>query len=164
MMPSNSGKLKLTSLSDREIQMTREFNAPRELVYDAFTKPELVRRWLSGPPGWSMTTCEMDVRVGGKYRWEWSGDQRKMGMGGVYREVVAPQRIVCTEKFDDAWYPGEAVGTVVLTQHAGKTMLTQTILYESRAARDAVLKTPMEQGVAMGYDKMEQLLAELARR
>jgi uncharacterized protein YndB with AHSA1/START domain len=82
-------------------------------------------------------------------------------MGGVYREIVAPQRIVATEKFDEAWYPGEAVGTLFLTENAGRTTLTQTVLYESREARDAVIKSPMESGVAAGYDRLASLLATL---
>ena len=108
--------LKLTTPSDREIAMTRVFDAPRQLVFDAHTKPDLVRQWLLGPPGWSMPVCEIDLRVGGKYRYVWRHDRdgTEMGMGGVYREIVPPERIVNTEKFDEAWYPGEAVDTLVL--------------------------------------------------
>src|SRR3982075_1294051 len=104
--------LKLTTRGDREIVMTRVFDARGALVFDAFTKPELVKRWLLGPPGWSMPVCEIDLRVGGKYRYVWrrDSDGTDMGMGGVYREIVAPERIVATEKFDQAWYSGEAVG------------------------------------------------------
>ena len=157
------GSLKLTTPSDREIVMTRAFRASRKLVFEAFTKPELLKRWLTGPPGWSMTVCEMDLKVGGAYRWVWRGpDGVDMGMGGVYREIVPPERIVSTEKFDQSWYPGEAIGTVTLTEQAGVTTLTQTILYESKEARDTVLKSPMEQGVAFGYDRLEELLATLS--
>jgi uncharacterized protein YndB with AHSA1/START domain len=85
-----------------------------------------------------------------------------MGMGGVFREIVAPQRIVATEKFDEAWYPGEAVGTLELVERADRTTLTQTMRYESRDARDAVLKSPMEQGVAASYDRLAELLASQA--
>ncbi|HEY1381288.1 MAG TPA: SRPBCC family protein [Gemmataceae bacterium] len=157
----NVGRLTLTTPTDREIVMTRAFDAPRQLVYDAFTKPELVKRWLLGPPGWSMPVCTIDLRVGGRYRYVWrqDADGTEMGMGGVYREIVPPERIVCTEKFDQSWYPGEAVGTVVLVENDGVTTLTQTILYESKEARDAVLKSPMEQGVAAGYDRLAELLA-----
>ena len=153
--------LQLTTPSEREIAMTRVFDAPRTLVFDAHTKPELVRRWLLGPPGWSMPVCEIDLRVGGKYRYVWRHDRdgTMMGMGGVYREIQAPERLVATEKFDESWYPGEAVDTIVLIEHGGKTTLTQTMLYESREARDAVLKSPMEQGVAAGYDRLAELLA-----
>jgi uncharacterized protein YndB with AHSA1/START domain len=153
------GKLQVTTAGDRQIVMTRVFDAPRTLVFDAFTKPELVRQWLLGPPGWSMPVCEIDLRVGGKYRYVWRHTNgNEMGMGGVFREIVPPERIVSTEKFDESWYPGEAVGTVVLTEQGGKTTLTQTILYDSREARDSVLKSPMEQGVAAGYDRLAELL------
>jgi uncharacterized protein YndB with AHSA1/START domain len=155
------GSLKLTTPSDREIAMTRVFAAPRKLVFDAHTKPELVRRWLLGPAGWSMPVCEIDLRVGGKYRWVWRHDQNgtEMGMGGVYREIKAPERLVATERFDEAWYPGESLNTLVLLEQDGRTTLTQTMRYESRAARDAVLKSDMERGVTASYDRLEQIVA-----
>ncbi|HXA83484.1 MAG TPA: SRPBCC family protein [Candidatus Dormibacteraeota bacterium] len=157
----SSEKLQITTPTDREIAMTRVFNAPRRLVFDALTKPELVKRWLLGPPGWSMPVCEIDLRVGGKYRYVWrrDSDGTDMGMGGVYREIAAPERIVATEKFDQAWYSGEAVGTARLVEQGGKTTLTQTVLYESRETRDAVLKSPMESGVAASYDRLAEVLA-----
>ncbi len=153
--------LQVTTPSDREIAMTRVFDAPRKLVYDAHTRPELVRQWLLGPPGWTMPVCEMEVRVGGKYRWVWRRDTdgSTMGMRGVYREVVAPERVVATEKFDEAWYPGEGLSTLVLVEHGGRTTLTQTMRYESREARDAVLKSGMEQGVTASFDRLAELLA-----
>lgn len=156
----DSGTLKIMARSDREIVMTRVFDAPRSMVFDACTKPELVKRWLLGPDGWSMPVCEIDLRVGGTYRYVWRRDRdgTEMGMGGVYREIVAPERIVATEKFDESWYPGEAVGTLVLVEQSGKTTLTQTMLYESRESRDAVLKSPMESGVAASYDRLADLL------
>jgi uncharacterized protein YndB with AHSA1/START domain len=158
-----SGNLKVTTPTDREIAMTRVFDAPRRMVFDAMTKPELVRRWLLGPPGWSMPVCEIDLRVGGKYRYVWRSDSdgTQMGMGGVYREIAAPERIVATEKFDQAWYAGEAVGTAVLVEQGGKTTLTQTVRYESKETRDAVLKSPMETGVAASYDRLAGVLASM---
>ena len=162
----NTGKLEITTPSEREIAMTRVFDAPRTLVFEAFTKPELIKRWLLGPDGWSMPVCEVDLKVGGKYRYVWRRDYdgTEMGMGGVYREIAAPERIVATEKFDQAWYPGEAVGTLQLAEQSGKTTLTQTLLYESREARDAVLKSGMESGVARSYDRLaEQLASRLGR-
>jgi len=153
--------VKIVPQGDRELVMTRVFDAPRTLVYDAHTKPELVQRWLLGPPGWSMPVCEMDVRMGGKYRWVWRHEKNgtEMGMGGVYREVVAPERIVSTERFDEAWYPGESVNTLVLVEQGGRTTLTQTMLYESREAREAVIKSGMEKGVEASYDRLDALLA-----
>jgi uncharacterized protein YndB with AHSA1/START domain len=156
----NTGALKVSTRGDREIVMTRVFDAPRRLVFDALTKPELVKKWLLGPPGWTMPVCEIDARVGGAYRFLWRGaDGTEMGSRGVCREIVPPERFVATERFDDAWYPGEALVTYVLVEEGGKTMLTLTVLYESREARDSVLKTPMEKGVAMSYDRLAEVLA-----
>lgn len=156
----NTGKaLSVTAPGDREIVMTRVVDAPRHLVFAAFTKPEFVKKWLLGPPGWSMPVCEIDLRVGGSYRYVWRKDATgtEMGMGGIFREIAPPERLVATEKFDEAWYPGEAVSTLVLSEKDGKTTITQKVLYESREARDAVLKSGMESGVAASYDRLEEL-------
>src|SRR3970040_1417373 len=114
MPMTNSGALKVTAHGDRQIVMTRGFDAPRTLVFDAHTKPEHVKRWLLGPPGWSMPVCEIDLRVGGKYRYVWrrDSDGKEMSMGGVFREIGPPERLVATERFDDPWYPGEALDTL----------------------------------------------------
>jgi uncharacterized protein YndB with AHSA1/START domain len=161
----HKGTLKLSTASDREIVMTRAFNAPAHLVFDALTRPEQIKRWLLGPPGWSMPVCEVDLKIGGRYRYVWrhEKDGRDMGMGGVFREIVASKKLVQTEKFDQAWYPGEALSTAVLVERKGKTTLTTTVLYESQAARDSILKSGMEQGVAASYDRLEELLAETSR-
>ena len=157
------GELTVTTPSDREIAMTRVFDAPRRLVFDAYTRPELLKRWLGAFGGWSMAVCEIDLRVGGSYRYVWrNSDGTEMGMRGVYREVVPPERIVATESFDDPWYEGEAVDTTVFVEKAGRTTLTTTVRYDSKEIRDAVLKSPMEQGVAASYDKLEELLASPA--
>jgi uncharacterized protein YndB with AHSA1/START domain len=155
-------KLDVTTRGDRETVMTREFDAPRNMVFDALTKPELIKRWLLGPEGWSMPVCEVDLKVGGAYRYVWKKDSdgTTMGMGGVFREIDPPQRIVNTELFDEAWYPGEAIVTNALTERGGVTTLTLSILYESREARDSVLKTGMEQGVSVSYDRLEEILAK----
>jgi uncharacterized protein YndB with AHSA1/START domain len=156
----NSGTFDITAHGDRGIVVTRVFDAPRRLVFDAHTKPELVKRWLLGPEGWSMPVCEIDLREGGKYRYVWrkDADGKEMGMGGIFREVVPPDRIVATEKFDEAWYPGEALDTITLTEQEGKTTLRQTILYNSRETRDAVLESPMQYGIAASYDRLEGYL------
>jgi uncharacterized protein YndB with AHSA1/START domain len=158
---TNEGNLKVTPRGDREIVMTRAFDAPRTMVFDAYTKAELVRRWLLGPGGWSMPVCEIDLRVGGAYRYVWRNDSNgsEMGLGGVYREIVVPERVVATEKFDQAWYQGEALGTLVLTEQGGKTTVTQTMLYQSQETRDTVLKSGMEKGVKASYDRLAELLA-----
>jgi uncharacterized protein YndB with AHSA1/START domain len=150
----------VTTPSDREILVTRDFDAPRRQVFDAFTKPELVRRWLLGPPGWTMPLCEIDLRVGGAYRYVWRSekDGTTMAMGGVFREVVVPERLVATERFDDAWYPGEALDTTVFVETCGITRTTITVLYESQDARDTARRSGMERGMAAGYDRLEALL------
>ncbi|HEV8606710.1 MAG TPA: SRPBCC domain-containing protein, partial [Tepidisphaeraceae bacterium] len=131
----HSGKLKITTQGDLEIVMVREFDAHRDMVFDGLTKPELVRQWLLGPEGWSMVVCDIDLKVGGKYRYEWRHTNGKeMGMEGVYREVNRPERLAHTEKFDQPWYPGEAVITTVLAERGGKTVFTATMVYESRDA------------------------------
>jgi uncharacterized protein YndB with AHSA1/START domain len=156
----DTGKLQITTPSEREIAMIRTFNAPRGLVWDAFTKPELVRQWLGVFGNWSFAVCEIDLKVGGKYRYVWRGaNGNEMGMGGVYREIASPDRIVATEKFDDAWYAGDAVDTTVFVEQGGKTTVTTTVRYSSKEVRDAVLKSPMETGVAKSYDKLAEVLA-----
>ncbi|MDQ2911981.1 MAG: SRPBCC family protein [Chloroflexota bacterium] len=156
----NVGKLQVTTPSEREIAMTRVFHAPRSLVFDAWTKPELLKRWLGVRGGWSFVVCEVNLKVGGSYRFVWRGpDGTEMGMGGVYREIVRHERLVATEKFDDPWYAGDALDTMILVEKGGKTTVTTTVLYASREVRDAVLKSPMEKGVAESYDKLAELLA-----
>jgi uncharacterized protein YndB with AHSA1/START domain len=156
----NPGKLQITTPSDRELAMIRSFDAPRNLVWDAWTKPELIKQWLGVRGGWTFAVCEVDLKVGGKYRYVWRGPTgTEMGMGGVFREVVKPKRMVATEKFDDAWYEGDAVDTTTFVESGGKTTVTTTVQYASKAVRDAVLKTPMEKGVAESYDKLDEVLA-----
>jgi uncharacterized protein YndB with AHSA1/START domain len=166
METMSSAALKVMALSDREIQMTRVFDAPRELVFEAMTTPALVKRWLTGPAPWIMSVCEMDLRVGGKYRYVWSNpkDGESMGAGGEYKEIVRPERVVSSERFDKAWYAGAARVTLVLSESGGKTTLTMTIRYETKETRDMVLKSPMEKGVGISYDNLSGLLGELAAK
>lgn len=157
-----SDTFKVTTPTDREVQVTRTFDAPRKLIFDALTNPELVKRWLLGPPGWSMPICEIDLRVGGAYRYQWRFDAsgNEMGMRGVFKEIAAPERIVATEKFDEAWYAGEALDTTVLVEKDRKTTMTLTVCYESKEARDTATQSGMERGMAIGYDRLEELLQE----
>ena len=109
--------------------------------------------------------CEVDLKGGGLYRYVWRGPNGKeMGMGGVFREIVRPERIVCTEKFDDPWYEGEAVDTMTFVERDGKTTATTTVLASSKAVRDSVLKSPMDKGVAESYDKLDEVLASISAR
>jgi uncharacterized protein YndB with AHSA1/START domain len=157
---NNTAALKITTPSDRELVMTRVFDAPRGMVFDALTKPELVQRWLLGPPGWTMPGCEIDLRVGGQYRYVWrNADGREMGMGGTFREIVRPSRIVTTELFDEDWTGGETRVTTEILERSGKSALTTTVRYASREAGDGAIKTGMAKGVEASYDRLEQLLA-----
>ena len=159
---TDARKLQIATPTEREIVMTRVFDSPRRLLFDAYTKPELLKRWLFGPDGWSLAVCEFDLRVGGKYRYVWRHARKPdMGMGGIIREVVPPERLVTTERFDDAWYPGEAVNTLVLVEGGGKTTMTLTMTYESRQARDAALESGMDKGMEDGFDRLEGVLASL---
>jgi len=162
MMNSGAPKrtLEIAAFGEREVVMTRVFNAPRHLVFDAMTKPELVKRWLLGPDGWTMPVCEIDLRVGGRYRYVWrrASNGKEMGMGGVYREIVPPERLVHTELFDEAWYPGESLITSTLIEQGGRTTLTTTMLYVSQEARDAILKSGMERGVEASYDRLAAIV------
>ena len=156
----NSGDFTLTARGEREIVITRIFDAPRDRLFDALTQPELNKRWLLGPPEWSMPVCEVDLKVGGAYRYVWRHTNgNEMAMGGVYREIARPMRLVHSEKFDQAWYPGEALITTTLVEEGGRTKFTATMLYESREARDGVLKSGMESGVIQSYDRLAELLA-----
>jgi uncharacterized protein YndB with AHSA1/START domain len=161
----NMGKLQVTTPSEREIAMTRVFDAPRSLVFDAWTKPELLKRWLGVRGGWTFAVCEVDLRVGGAYRFVWRGpDGSEMGMGGVYREIVRPERLVATEKFDEPSYEGEALDTTTFVERGGKTTATTTVAYASREVRDAVLKSPMDRGVSESYEKLDEVLASTPAR
>ncbi|MES2895644.1 MAG: SRPBCC family protein [Pseudomonadota bacterium] len=151
--------LEITAPTDREIVVVRDFNAPRRLVFDCMTKPELLRRWMLGPPGWTMPVCEIDLRVGGAYRYVWHGPNgEEMGMGGAYHEIAPPDRLVATELFDGADDP--SLVTSELVEHGGRTTLTTTILYPSKAVRDAMLATDMAAGMEAGYARLDALLAQ----
>jgi uncharacterized protein YndB with AHSA1/START domain len=153
----NTETLKVTTPTEREIVMTRVFDAPRRLVFDALTKPELFKRWF-GPRGWSLAVYEADLRVGGAWRSVLRrADGTEMGMRDVYQEIAPPERFVSTESFDD--YPGESLNTLALVEDRGKTTLTIAVLYQSREIRDAVIKSGMEHGAAECYDKLAELLA-----
>lgn len=152
-------KVTVEAKGDNELVISRSFNAPKDLVFQAHTECKYLKRWMYGPEGWSLDVCESELRVGGKYRWVWKKGDVSMGAGGEYREVSRPDRIVCTEQFDDPWYEGEAVSTVTFVETDGVTTLTNTMRYVSKAARDGVLQSPMEEGLSMSYDRLEALLS-----
>lgn len=155
-------RLEVSAEGEREIRMSRTFDAPRAMVWKAYTTPELVKLWLGIRGGWTLAECEIDLRVGGRYRYVWRHPERagEMGVSGEYLEVDAPARFVCTERFDQPWYPGGgAITTITFDERAGTTTLTMTIRYESREARDQVLASPATEGVAEGYERLAGVLA-----
>ena len=152
--------------NDFDVVVIRDFDAPREVVFDAWTKPEIVSRWLLGPPGWTMPVCEIDLKVGGKFRWRWRNEAgEEFGFVGEFREVVRPSRIVHTEIYDPGDVGGDMGGeclvTAVFADMSGATRQTMTIHYQSKADRDAALKTGMTDGMEQSFEKLDALLAPL---
>lgn len=161
-------KAQVSLPSEREVRVVRRFNASRELVYRAHTEPELVRRWMLGPPGWAMPVCEMDVRAGGSYRWRWRSDEdgKEFGFHGIFREVNAPANFLHEEHYDpgDVGGPmpteGPAIITTDFSEQNGVTTLTTTMLFPSKQARDGAVSTGMTDGMEMSYQKLDELLAK----
>jgi uncharacterized protein YndB with AHSA1/START domain len=153
-------RLEITTTGDREIVMTRILDASPKPVFDAFTKPELISRWLLGPDGWSMPVCEVDLRVGGAFHYLWRNqtDGREFGMRGVYREIVPLERLAHVERFDDPSMPGEAQVTTTFLARDGSTKVTMAILYPSREVRDMALESGMDRGVAASYNRLADML------
>lgn len=152
--------LTVTTRDDRDIVLSREFNAPRRMVFDAWTKPKLLMRWY-GARGWNLTGCYVDLRVGGRWRFVSQGpDGSIMAQSGVYQAIHAPDRVVYTEKFDNQSYPGETLVAHVFVERSGKTTVTSTLRYPSRDARDIVLRYPMARGVGESFDRLAELLAQ----
>jgi uncharacterized protein YndB with AHSA1/START domain len=146
--------------TDTEVVITRVVDAPRRIVFDALTNPKHVPRWMLGPEGWTMPVCEMDVRPGGTWHYVWrKSDGTEMAMSGSYREVAPPERLVSTEMWGPEW--PETVNTTVLTESGGQTTITLTILYPSKEARDAALKTGMKDGTDQSYDRLDKLVRTL---
>ena len=155
---NHTGTLLITTPSDREVVMTRVFDAPQALVFDAWTKPELLKNWLMAP-GRSMEVCEIDLKVGGSYRFVWRGPNKKdVGMHGTYREVVPPQRYVRTEAWEE-WDGGETLVTTIFEEQGGSTRFTTTVLFPSREVRDEVMRAGLEHGASESFDKLAEYLA-----
>jgi uncharacterized protein YndB with AHSA1/START domain len=150
----------VTTPSDREIRVSRLFDAPANLVWDCHTKPELVRRWMLGPPGWSMPVCEIDLRVGGGYRYRWRNDETgaEFGSAGEHREITPFTRLVTTERMEG--FDGESVNTLVFEEEGGRTTATITMAFPSEEIRDSALKSGMSDGMAMSYDRIDTILEE----
>lgn len=159
----NSDSFKVTTPSDQEIRMTRLFDAPRRLVFEAMTKPEHVKRWWGClGEGYSVPVCEIDLRPGGAWRFVNRHPHGEAAFHGEYREITPPSRLVFTEIFEE--YPDSvSVVTAEFTEEGGKTRLTATVQYPSLEVRDAVLASGMAHGAAVSYDRLEDLVAELQR-
>ena len=169
-MATTVDKAQVTLPSDREVQVTRSFRAPSTLVYRAYTEPDLVKRWLLGPPGWSMPICEMDVRVGGRYRWRWRSDKdgAEFGFAGTFRELQPGAKIVHTERYDpgttgDGASGNEALVTVTFDEDNGVTTVTSLIDFGSKEARDAAVATGMTDGMEQSYQLLDRVLQEPPR-
>jgi uncharacterized protein YndB with AHSA1/START domain len=159
-MKTDFESLTLTPSGDRAIILTRLFDAPRQLVFDALTRPELLERWF-GPRDWTPVVCEVDLRVGGHFHYVLrSADGSEMSMRGRYCEIESPNRLVHTESYEN-WFSGEAVVTTALVEHAGMTTFTATVRYPSRETRNEALSLGMEQSVGEAYEKLEELLASI---
>ena len=159
-------KLTISSTNDFDIVMTRAFNAPARLVFEAWTKPEHVRRWLLGPDGWEMDVCEIDLRVGGTYRFHmrtFDGTD-EMGFYGEYRAIEAPRHLANTEIFEEPYFEEMGSGTentLDFTEKDGVTTQVQTSVYRTKEQRDRALQTGMEEGAAQSLDRLEELLQTL---
>jgi uncharacterized protein YndB with AHSA1/START domain len=150
-----------TTPSDREIVMTRVFDAPRRLVFEAWTSPKHLPHWMLGPEGWTMPVCEIDLRPGGAWHFVWRrSDGTEMEMRGVYRDITPPERLVNTESWGGDW--PETINTLILFEEGGKTTTSQTVLYPSKEARDAALKTGMKEGASVSFDRLAEYLRTLA--
>jgi uncharacterized protein YndB with AHSA1/START domain len=156
-------KTTVTTPSDREVLVTRAFDAPRRLVWDLHTKPELLKRWLFGPDGWALEVCTVDLRVGGKARFEMTkqDDKFRMGWTDTYTELVPQERIVSRQLFDEDWTQGETTVTLLFRDAGDKTLLEMTVLYSSKEARDGALNTGMVDGMEMGYARLDKIFEEL---
>ena len=156
---ATANSLRVTTPSDRVIVMTREFNAPRKLVFEAWTQPEHVRHWF-GPRGVTLPVCEIDLRVGGAWRYSWRKDDgSEMTMTGTVQEVKAPERLVTTERWGPEW--PETRNTLVLTEAGGRTTMTLTIAYPSKEARDAATQTGMKEGLDASFERLDRVAGSL---
>ena len=159
--------LEVSLPSDCEVRVVRSFSAPRKLVWDAHTRPELVTRWMLGPPGWTMPVCEMDLRVGGAYRWRWRSDAdgKEFGFFGKFLEISPPARLVHEEHYDPGDVGGPmtsepAIITSIFEEAGEATVLTVTMLFASKEARDGAVASGMTDGIEMSYSKLEDLWAD----
>ncbi len=157
---ANSETFKVTTTSDTDICLTRLFDAPRALVFEAMTRPEHIARWWGQlGDGYSVPVCEVDLRVGGKWRFVNRHPKGEVAFHGEYREITPPERLVYTELMEP--YPDGSLVTTTFSEEAGKTRVTVIASYPSTAIRDMVLSSGMERGAAASYDRLEEVAREL---
>src|ERR1700720_4613824 len=159
----NSESFKVTTLSDQEMRMTRLFSAPRQLVFEAMTKPEHVKQWWGRlGEGYSVPVCEIDFRPGGAWRFVNRHPKGEAAFHGEYREITPPSRVVFTEIFEP--FPDSvSVVTAELSEEFDKAGLMVTVRYPSLQVRDMVIASGMAKGAGISYDRLEDLVAELKR-
>lgn len=157
---TNKSTTTISTPSDVELRFTRAISAPKRVVFDAWTSPRLVPRWLLGPDGWTMPVCEVDLRPGGAWRYVWKkSDGPEMEIRGTYVEVAPPDRVVTTERWGPEW--PETVNTVALDERSGVTTMTLTIRYPTQAAREAARVTGMAEGVEASFRRLDELARTL---
>ncbi|GGT59200.1 SRPBCC family protein [Actinomadura citrea] len=157
--PPRGAGLVVSAPPGTEILLSRTFDAPRRRVFDAFTRPALLRQW-HGARGWTLVVCEIDLRPGGTWRFVSHGPGgAEMGYGGVFLEVDAPARLVQSE-IRDGWEAGEALVTTVFDERDGRTAMNITVRYPTREIRDSVLRSPMRRGAGQSYDRLDDLLSK----
>jgi uncharacterized protein YndB with AHSA1/START domain len=152
-----SHKVDVTTPTELDIRITRAFDAPPELVFDAHTKPDLLKKWMLGPPGWSMGACEIDLRVGGRYRVLWRSDENgdEFNVRGQYRDIERPARLINTETFDGV--AGETLCAALFAPSGDGTFMTLTMSYESQELRDGALQSGMADGMAECFDRLDDV-------
>jgi uncharacterized protein YndB with AHSA1/START domain len=158
--PANTGVTTYATPTETDVVITRVVNAPRRIVFDAWTTPQHLQQWLLGPEGWTMPICELDARPGGAWRYVWrKADGSELALSGIVKEIVRPERMVTTERWGPEW--PETVNTVVFSESAGQTTITVTVRYPSKEARDAALQTGMKEGMDQGFARLDRLLLTL---
>jgi uncharacterized protein YndB with AHSA1/START domain len=157
MVATSSAIFSMTTPTERELVLTRLFDAPRALVFEACTSPRHLPHWMPGPPGWTISVCEVDLRTGGSWRLRWRNSGNvEMEMHGIYRDISSPELLVSTDSWGRGW--PETFNTVIFSEQDGKTTFTANVLFPSKKARDTVLSTGIERDISLNYDRLAHYL------
>ena len=160
MARARTGITEYSTSGDTDFVIKRVLDAPRKVVWAAWTHPKHIPMWLLGPEGWTMPVCELDLRVGGKWRYVWrKGDGTELTLTGIVKEVQSPEKLVMTESWGEPW--PETLNTLVMKEEAGQTHVTLTVRYPSKEAREAALKTGASDGMDQGFARLDELLKTL---